>query len=165
MAAKQALTVNLSISGLRPTLAAFRELPKDANDELRDRSRELAETLAARITAAAQGDRGQARLLARTVKATRDRVPVVQAGGTRKLGRHRVPAWALLFAAEFGMNARSGWYAAARYDGEAGRSQYKPHTGTRGYWFFPTAREFEPEIASEWRQAADAIIRRFAGVA
>ncbi|PRX48685.1 hypothetical protein B0I33_104503 [Prauserella shujinwangii] len=164
MAAKQGLTVNLYISGLRPTLAAFRELPKDANNELRDRSRELAETLAGRIRTAAQAEGGQAALLARTVKAQRDRVPVVSAGGTRKLGRHRAPAWALLFAAEFGMNKRSGWYARPRYRGSSGR-QYPPHSGQDGYWFFPTAREFEPEMGRQWRQAADAIIRRFAGVA
>ncbi|MFF5992580.1 hypothetical protein [Prauserella flavalba] len=162
--AKQGLTVNLYIQGLRPTLAAFRELPKDANTELRQRSRELSETLATRIQAAAQAEGGQAALLARTVRAQRDRVPVVQAGGTRKLGRHRAPAWALLFASEFGMNRRSGWYAATRYRGSAGR-QYQPHSGQDGYWFFPTARAFEPEMGRQWRQAAGAIIRKFAGVA
>lgn len=158
--AKTALTVTVRIDGLRETLQAFREMPKDANDELRDRSRELAQVLADRARAAGQAEGGQAALVAGTVKAARDRVPVVQAGGTRKLGRHKAPAWGLLFASEFGMTRRSGWYASPRY-GRSTARQYQPHQGQQGIWFFPTVEGAQTEISRQWNQAADAIVRKF----
>lgn len=162
MAPKQALTVNLAIDGVRETLAAFRSLPKDANDQLRERSRKLAEIVAERAKAAGQAEGKQAALVARTVKARRDRVPVVQAGGTRRLGRHRAPAFGLLFASEFGMDQRSGWYANQRYRRSTGM-QYEPHTGQEGLWFFPTVEAAQPMINREWNAAADEIMRAFAG--
>lgn len=162
MAPKQALTVNLAIDGVRETLAAFRSLPKDANDQLRERSRKLAEIVAERAKAAGQAEGKQAALVARTVKARRDRVPVVQAGGTRRLGRHRAPAFGLLFASEFGMDQRSGWYANQRYRRSTGM-QYEPHTGQEGLWFFPTVEAAQPMINREWNAAADEILRAFAG--
>lgn len=162
MAPKQALTVNLAIDGVRETLAAFRSLPKDANDQLRERSRKLAEIVAEQAKAAGQAEGKQAALVARTVTARRDRVPVVQAGGTRRLGRHRAPAFGLLFASEFGMNQRSGWYASQRYRRSTGM-QYEPHQGRDGLWFFPTVEAAQPMINREWNAAADEILRAFAG--
>lgn len=162
MAPNRALTVNLAIDGVRETLAAFRSLPKDANDQLRERSRKLAEIVAERAKAAGQAEGKQAALVARTVKARRDRVPVVQAGGTRRLGRHRAPAFGLLFASEFGMDQRSGWYANQRYRRSTGM-QYEPHTGQEGLWFFPTVEAAQPMINREWNAAADEILRAFAG--
>jgi len=162
VAPKQALTVNLAIDGVRETLAAFRSLPKDANDQLRERSRKLAEIVAERAKAAGQAEGKQAALVARTVRARRDRVPVVQAGGTRRLGRHRAPAFGLLFASEFGMDQRSGWYANQRYRRSTGM-QYEPHTGQEGLWFFPTVEAAQPMINREWNAAADEIMRAFAG--
>lgn len=159
---KQALTVNVAIDGVRETLAAFRSLPKEANNQLRERSKALAELIATRAKAAGQAEGAQAALVARTVKARRDRVPVVQAGGTRKLGRYKVPAYALLFGSEFGMNQRSGWYASQRYRRSDGY-QYHPHTGQEGAWFFPTVEASAPEISREWNAAADEIVRAFAG--
>ncbi|EHR62630.1 hypothetical protein [Saccharomonospora cyanea] len=159
---KTALTLNLAIDNVKPTLAAFRKLPKEANNQLRERSKALAELVATRIKAAGLAEGKQAALVARTVKARRDRVPVVQAGGTKKLGRHQAPAYSLLFGSEFGMNQRTGWYAAARYQRSIGY-QYHPHTGRQGAWFFPTAEAQQPMINREWNAAADEILRAFAG--
>lgn len=160
MASKTALTVNVHITGVRETLAAFRALPKDANDELRVASLRLAELVAAKAKVAAMVDSPVAALMAPTVKAMRDRVPAVQVGGTRKVGRNRVPAWQVLFVSEFGMNQRSGWYAATRYRG-SGNPQTRPHRGTQGYWFFPTVEDSAQEISREWNSAADRILATF----
>lgn len=159
---KTTATMTVAIDGVRETLAAFRALPKDANDQLRERSKALAELLANRARAAGEAEGSQAALVARTVTARRDRVPVVQAGGTRKLGRFKAPAYALLFASEFGMNARSGWYASRRYRRSTG-FQYHSHTGRDGLWFFPAVEAARPMINREWNAAADEIIRAFAG--
>lgn len=163
MAQKQTLTINVHIAGVRETLAAFRELPKEANDQLRERSQRLAERIANRVRAAGEAEGAQAALVADTVKARRDRVPVIQVGGTRKLGRHRAPAYALLFASEFGMNQRTGWYGWPKYRQSLGM-QYHEHTGRDGLWIFPTVEASEGEIGREWRAAADEIVAAFAGV-
>lgn len=158
--ASQSLTTHMNISGVRATLQAFSKLPKDANEELRDASLDIAQDLADDVAAAATAEGGQAALMAPTVKATRDRVPTITAGGTKKVGRHKKPAWALLFASEFGMNRRSGWYAAAQYRHSSGR-QYPPHVGSHSYWFFTTVSDRSPDIVRRWEQAADGIIRAF----
>lgn len=156
--AKQGLTFRLHIDGLRTTLNAFRYLPKDASKTLRERTLELSEDLANVARGAARRDEGaQTSLLIPTIKARKDRVPSVQVGGTRKVGRHRVPAYAVLFGSEFGMNARSGWYAKRRYRTSDGR-QYREHLGQQGYWFFPIVEQEQQRIGAAWRQVADDII-------
>lgn len=154
--ARQTLTVTVHIEGIRGTLAAFARLPKEANDSLRDRSLALSRSLAVDVAAAATAEGGQAALMAPTVRAVRDRVPAISAGGVKKVGRHKVSAWRLLFASEFGQNKRSGWYAAARYAGSAGR-QYGPHLGRGSYWFFATVEAHEAEIGTAWRRVVDDI--------
>lgn len=161
---RTSLTIPIRIEGVRETLAAFREMPKEASNALRDRSQELARTVADRVRAAGEAEGRQAAALAKTVKAMRDRVPVIQVGGTRKIGRQGEPAWGLVFASEFGMNARSGWYAGPEYnDGVGMASQYKPHRGQQGYWIFPTVERSEREISEAWHQVADDILREFGG--
>lgn len=154
------LVVTLRVDGARETLKAFQMLPKQANDELRDSSQRIALALAGRVQAAATAEGGQAAALARTVKARRDRVPSVEAGGVTRVGSRRAPAYRLLFGSEFGMNMRSGWYAAPRYKESKGR-QYGPHLGGGSYWFFTTVEGDDSRIDREWNHAADEIIRRF----
>lgn len=142
------LTVTIRVSGIRETLAALSRLPKDASNELRDASLEISRELAAAARQAGVAEGSQAALVATTVKARRDRVPVVVAGGTKRLGSNRAPAYKLLFGSEFGAN---------RYE------QYRPHVGAGSYWFFRTVEDNEVEIARRWLDAADAILRRFGG--
>lgn len=158
---RQALTIRIRIDGVRETLAAFRQMPKEASDALRERSKELAQTIADRVKAAGQAEGAQAAKLARTVRAQRDRVPVIAVGGTRKIGRQGEPAYSMVFASEFGMNRRTGWYAAERYDDDAGASQYPPHRGRQGYWIFPTVERSEGEISDAWNRVADDILDQF----
>ncbi len=94
--ARQAITFTVHIDGVRTTLRAFRELPADASKRLREESLKLAEVLAQKARADGMADAApQSKLVATTVKATRDRVPAIQAGGTKRLGRHRAPAFGL----------------------------------------------------------------------
>lgn len=159
--AKTALTVRMSITGLRPTLRALKELPKEANDRLREETLKLADTLAVKVRADGMADAApQSKLVATTVKAVRDRVPVVQAGGSTRLGRHRAPAYGLLFASVFGMNARSGWYAKRRYRTSHGH-QYREHLGQHAYWFFPVVEAEQSTISAAWRKVADQIVHDF----
>ena len=144
--ASKGLVVTVQVDGARETLAAFRALPKDANNELRDASLKLATVLAGRAQTSARAEGRQGRILAPTVKARRDRLPVIEAGGTKRIGRNRKPAWKLLFGSEFGSNRLR---------------QFKPHLGSGSYWFFRTIEDNQAYTDQEWRRAADAVIRAF----
>lgn len=145
--AKSQLTVGIRIDGVRETLAAFRALPREAAGELRDTSLELSRKLAVSAQAAGIAEGHQAALVAKTVRAVRDRVPAVVAGGARRLGPRKAPAWKLLFGAEFGSNEY--------------RQFPRLHVGRSGIWFFPTIEREATATAREWRAAADRIIRAF----
>lgn len=147
---KTGLTVQVNVSGVREVLAALQKLPKDAQKEIRDRSLVLANKLAGSAIAAGRGEGSQAALVASTVKARRDRVPVIEAGGTTRLGRNRAPAFKLLFGSEFGSN----YY----------RQFGKPHLGSGSYWFLDTVEREQATIMQEWSGAADEVIRKFGGI-
>ena len=157
--AKQALTVKIHMDGVRETLAAFRRLPKDASAELRDASGRIAQLLVVAAKGRSHVD-AQAAAVGTTVKVARDRVPAVQAGGSKRITSSRVPAWKLLFGSEFGGSGRYGWYAASRYMDSQGR-QFSPHQGQRGRWFFPSVEGEQARISQQWRRAADDIVERF----
>ena len=146
--AKKELLVTIKIDGIREMLTALNKLPKDANNELRTAALEISRELSAAARESGTSEGRQAAIVAVTVKARRDRVPVVVAGGPKRIGRNRAPAYKLLFGAEFG---------ATRYE------QYKPHVGRGSYWFFRTVEDNEVEIARKWLDAADEIIRKFSG--
>lgn len=141
----KALNVNLQITGVRETLAAFRKLPKDASAELRERSLKLSELLANRASTAGKSSDAQSAAVTATVKARKDRVPSVQVGGSSRITSSRVPAWKILFGSEFGSSL----------------PQFRPHRGKAGYWFFPTVDATRGQIDREWNQAADEIVRKF----
>jgi hypothetical protein len=144
--ANKAISISLHVEGARETLAAFRRLPKDANNALRDRSLELAQALATKVASAARSDSGQSALIAPTVKARRDRIPFIEAGGSTRVGRNRVPAYKVIFGSEFGARTLP---------------QYRPHVGKGSYWMFKTVEANEAEIMSTWMKAAADIQREF----
>lgn len=144
--AQTGLTINVKITGARETLAAFRRLPKDASKALRERSLELAQALAGRVASAARADSPQSALMAATVKPRRDRVPVIEAGGTSRVGSNRVPAYKVLFGSEFGARVLP---------------QYRPHQGRGSYWMFRTVEANEATLEAGWQKAAADIQRAF----
>lgn len=144
--AKTGLTVNIKIDGLRETLAALSKVGKDANAEIKAKAQEIATELAKSARAAGMAEGSQAALVSTTVKAMKDRVPVIQAGGTKKLGRNKKPAYKLLFGSEFGSD---------RFE------QYKPHIGQGSYWFFKTVEDEQATVSRKWLEAADEVIRKF----
>ena len=146
--AKQGLTITLRVDGIRETLDAFRALPKDASNELRDAAMDISRDVATAASSSGRAEGRQAALVATTVKARRDRVPVIVAGGTRKLGRNRVPAYKLLFGSEFGSSRLR---------------QYRPHVGKGSYWFFKAVEDQQAATAKRWGEAADRIILKFGG--
>lgn len=145
MAEKRTLTITIRISGLSEARRAFKRLPKDANQELRAASLSIAGVVATRIRTASRTD-AQSALMAPTVRAIRDRLPVVQAGGSRRVGRNRVPAYKVLFGSEFGSHSLK---------------QYRAFNAD-GYWFFPTVKSNMDYISGEWLDAWDEVLRKWA---
>lgn len=156
------LTIRVRIAGVREKLRVFRDLPKDAQAALRDASAVIAAKLARSAKAAGTSTDAQSAAVARTVRVGRDRLPVVQAGGARRVTSTGARAFELLFGSEFGADGRFGWYAARKYDMSVGK-QFWPHQGQQGRWFFPTVEREAPVIEREWHAAADEIVRRFEG--
>lgn len=151
MAGSQAIRLTVRIDGAQATLKAFRDLPKEANDQLRDKSLELSEKMANWLQAAGSAEGRQAKLLVGTVRARRDRLPYVTVGGTKRVGRPwptrgRAKAYELLFGSEFGGTGHG----------------FKPHRGRAGYWIFPTIEAHESDIGREWKKAADEVVKAFA---
>lgn len=145
---KKSFTVSVKVDNLRETLAAVRAVGKDAEAALRDRAFKLGEQLAQSITRAAGSDKSpQSRIVAATLKVKRDRLPVLEVGGTKRIGRNRAPAYTLLFGAEFGSNHYGQFH--------------KKHTGTTGSWFFPTVEREQSEIVAAWEEAAADVVREF----
>lgn len=143
--AKRQLTVNIEISGLRETLRAFRDLPKDAAAELRDEAGIIANDMVDWIRSAAMIDSPQSAALAPTVKVARDRVPAVTVGGAARITSSRAPAYAILFGANFG--ARSF-------------PQFREWAGAgQDYFIFANIDKHRREIEERWLDAADRVIR------
>lgn len=141
------LDIAVEVIGAAPILRAFRDLPKEAVEKLRDASKEMSVTLAEQIAAAARHEGRQAALMAPTVKPRRNRVPAVVAGGAKKVGRKRVPAGALLFGSEFGAHL----------------PQFRPHLSGGSYWFYETVKEKDSEIYAKWLAVAEELISSFGG--
>lgn len=146
---KQQLTIGIKIDGVRETLAAFRRMPREASEALRIRSGELAASLAGKVQAAAHADSPQSALMAATVKPRRDRIPVIEAGGSARVGSRSTPAYNILFGSEFG----SRQYR-----------QFRPHLGRDSYWMFRTVDENEVQIAAGWELVVEDIRREFGGL-
>ena len=161
--AKGTFSVTISAPDIKPTLAAFSKLGKEANDELRDASTDIAEKLVPKVKAAANNK--MRRKVAESVRVKRDRVPVVVAGAPPKL------AGVLVAGSEFGGGQRIRTVYTRRNRVNPGTHpvyrrhttmQFGPHTGNEGTWFFPTFRDNEDEILDEWRTAVDDLLTKWA---
>jgi hypothetical protein len=93
------------IIGLNALLRTFRTYPKELSTELRARSQRIAEPIAAEARDRATSP--QQKLVAPSIRAVRDRIPVVKVGGGTTLKsstpRRRQPkAGQVYFGADFG---------------------------------------------------------------
>lgn len=136
---------NVTVTGVNETLSAFNRLPKEANQTLRERTKELAAVLAADAQSAGGASDAQSAAVAPTVRARKDRIPKVAAGGAKRVASTRTPAHKIFFGAEFGANL----------------PQFRPHKGREGYWLWPTIREGTEETARVWQDILDEVARDF----
>ena len=148
---RKPLVISIRLTGARETLAAFRQFPKEASDELRKAAGEIADNMVGWIKAGAAADSRQSRFVAQTTKRMTDRVPVVQVGGTKSITDsqgHRAPAYKVLFGANFG---------SSRYP------QFRAHRGKGqpDYFIWSNIEGHQAEIDRRWNEAADRTIAKW----
>lgn len=148
---RKPLVINVTIENLRATLRAFNELPKDASNELRDEAGKIAGKMAGWIESGARESSRQAALVAGTVKVRRDRVPVVEIGGAKKVGtgsgRRKGKAFEILFGANFGARTYR---------------QFRPWAGKGNDFFvFKQIEAHEREIENDYLDAADRVLAKW----
>jgi hypothetical protein len=152
MAEKKSIGVSIKFDGINETLKAFKQLDKGASEAAKVEAGKIAEFLAARIRAKAPSD-PRYQNLAVSVKAGRDRVPVIRVGGRAgpKVSGGGGPR-ELVIGMEFGAD-------------QAGPNAWRfpPRTprlgrGNAGYWIYPTARANQSQVIKMWFDAMDKII-------
>jgi hypothetical protein len=152
MAEKERIGVSIKFDGINETLKAFKQLDKGASEAAKVEAGKIAEFLAARIRAKAPSD-PRYQNLAVSVKAGRDRVPVIRVGGRAgpKVSGGGGPR-ELVIGMEFGAD-------------QAGPNAWRfpPRTprlgrGNAGYWIYPTARANQSQVIKMWFDAMDKII-------
>lgn len=138
--------------GLVETLDALKGLDADmrrqANGELRRAAGDSARQIVQHLKAAAASGPPVASRVARTVRVKNDRIPSVQIGGARKVGRSGAPASALLWGSEHGSRGDVDRFAAP--------------LKTSGYWIAPTVAGSGTQAATrEYKQALVDIFKRY----
>ena len=122
-----------TLDGIAGLNRALRALPKEASAQLRDASQEIAGEVADKARSRAAGMGGVAAKVAPSIKASRDRIPVVKMGGSKKLERgrsgDRQTVGDVIWGAEFGGQGRTT------------TQQFLPHRGQDGYFLWPAVRE------------------------
>lgn len=165
------ITVKLELDDedYRTLMAAFRTMPKEAQTELRETNKRMVGNLVQKMQNAAvyAPNPAQARLVARSLKANKDRVPSITVGGARKAQVSRKPTAKnpkptfgdLLFGTEFGAvqpGPNTFKQGGRKFPAYSGR--YK--SGSRGYFIFPTLRKAQPQIRRDFLATMDKIIKK-----
>ena len=154
MSAKEGIAIGLGVEGVAETLKALNKLDKDSRKEVKDKAQEIAELLASRIRARLQSNPDtRYQNLAVSVKAGRDRVPVIKVGGraTPKVSGGGGPR-ELVIGLEFGADQTgpNAWRFPPRTP--------KRGRGNEGYYIFPTLVANQDEIIRLWFDAMDKLI-------
>jgi hypothetical protein len=155
--------VGVQVEGLNETLRAFNRYGRDANKELRAAAAAEVDRILPALTAAATAAGPQAAMTASSVRRRSDRVPVITAGGSRRIRKRvrsfqrratklssAVSAGDVFFGAEFGGGGRPS------------TRQFPPYRGHAGYWFWPTLRHHLPELRRRYIRALDELAARWA---
>jgi len=145
-----ARVANLEVYGLSSLLRSLRTLPKEAQNELREASKDIASRLmvpAYQAAAMKAGPWGGA--IAATVRAKRDRVPSVSIGSNRRAFSGGASPTMVRFPSHAGDRGR------------AGASGTMPAAFGGGYGWMTHMGRYKGDALKEWLQAVDRVKRNF----
>lgn len=141
----------VQVEGITETLKAFQgleaDLRKDANSEIRQAAKTCATVLAGQLARAAAGSGVPvAPRVASSIKVKSDRIPVIQIGGSKKVGRRGAPAAKLVWGSE---------------QGPKGDTNHWGVPPSAGYWIRPTVEAFQQsEAVAVYKRAIVDLQRR-----
>lgn len=155
----------------RNLIGLLNALPKESQDEIRDKAMPLSQRLAGQLLMFSQSAPSpQTKLVAQSIQAKRDRLIRVDVGGTKKVGRkyggetgksgkskvrqNRAPAGALLWGTEFGS------HAGVDSIGRRYTNRFKAAYNKRGYWMTPAVDYYTPIVAREYAQMVQDVVKK-----
>lgn len=141
------MAIDIDVRGEDKVLRAAVKLPSDAAKANIKEQKRLAKNLAAKLRRAVVS-RSKGRM------GSKVRPTIHQSGIHVTAGPHP-----MLFGTEYGMNSKSGWYAAERFRGNP-HLQYFRHNGG-GYWWRPTIERSKPEADAAVKRALDEAVSRW----
>jgi hypothetical protein len=145
-----ARVATIEVYGLSSLLRSLRALPKEAQNELRESSKDIASRLmvpAYKAAALRAGPWGGA--IASTVRAKRDRVPSVSIGSNRRAFSGGASPTMVRYPTHAG------------YQGRAGASGTMPAVFGAGYGWMTHMGRYKGDALKEWLQAVDRVKRNF----
>lgn len=155
----------------RNLIGLLNALPKESQDEVRDKALPMSQRLAGQLLMFSQSAPSpQTKLVAQSIQAKRDRLIRVDVGGTKKVGRkyggeksksgkgkvrqNRAPAGALLWGTEFGS------HAGVDSIGRRYTNRFKAAYNKRGYWMTPAVDYYTPIVAREYAQMVQDVVKK-----
>lgn len=155
----------------RNLIGLLNALPKESQDEVRDKALPMSQRLAGQLLMFSQSAPSpQTKLVAQSIQAKRDRLIRVDVGGTKKVGRkyggeksksgkgkvrqNRAPAGALLWGTEFGS------HAGVDSIGRRYTNRFKASYNKRGYWMTPAVDYYTPIVAREYAQMVQDVVKK-----
>lgn len=168
-------TIQVDPITLRDYLKAIGTLDKDVQNEIRLKAQDLAIGFKFNLELAALiSPTPQAKLVAQSITTPKDRLPTVQIGGKKKVGRQytsrekrvgktgntlpgkkiRASAGALLYGSEYG--SRAGKDTRGRSTGK----RFTVGRKTSGYWINPTTDREANDMFAAWVGYVDDILKR-----
>ena len=169
--------VERQIPGLNQFLRDARKLEPQFNKELRKGSVEVAQHVVERAQAAASTP--AERLVAKGLQARPDRIPKIKVSSSRGYASKSRPnrsrtadAKAKIIDVWFGTEFGGGKYGAGNPKprksyrdgstvGGGYTTQFRPHRGTRGYFFYPTVRDEGENIERLYAEAVERVLKDF----
>lgn len=137
-----------AVDGLDGVLRALRAMDKEGQRELRAEVQKITDRHARALQRAAASHRDpRVRGLAPSIRAAKDRVPVINVGGARRVPVSGTPrAGDVLFGTEFGANpsGRNAW-------------RFPSHDA----WLYPTLEGRHRQLVKEWERAVADVADRW----
>lgn len=164
MSEKATINVKMDItSEIRELFKVLNLMEKESKDELKNKVKAISTWVAQDIKSAAlyAPMMPQARRVAQTVRASKDRVPKVIIGGARGKFSGGAVSGDVLFGSEFGADPTS---VNGGFPNGGRRFPYPSPAkgrGNEGYWIFPTLTKAQPRLTNEWHDAIDDILRNW----
>jgi len=137
----------------RSLFKAFKDMDQGANQDLKNEVTAISQWMAEKIKEAANyaPNPDQAKAVATTVRAAKDRLPYIRVGGEKIVTSTRARAGDLLMGSEFG--GPSPFANGGRRFFRRSRQMYP--RGNAGYWIFPTLRRNHDTLTNKWHSAIE----------